>query len=130
MQLFNRHFAIALVALGLATGAGTAAAQSGQSQSQNYSASQASAKNIHVSNSQVQKFAKAKHQVLKIQSQWQSKIQHAKDKKTRQQYQKQADQQMVKAVRKTGLSVKQYNRIAQASRSDSKLAKRIRQANG
>jgi hypothetical protein len=117
-----------LIGIGLTAGATPVFAQGSQNAQQSAQAQKPSAQATHVSDGQIHKFAKAENQVQNIRSKWQGKIKGAKNKQTAMQYSKQANQSMVKAVRGSGLSVKQYNKIARAAMSQPKLAQRIRQA--
>ena len=127
-----------LSALILAVGAsGAVWAQSGASQAQGGHASTPPAAAAHrnlpkssdISDDQVQKFAKAEQKVQAIKASYRQKYQaQSKDPKKAMNVQRQAQRKMVKAVKDSGLQVRQYNQIAQASQYDTKLRKRIKDA--
>lgn len=125
MKTTSRIVATTLIAVGMAAFAPLTFAQSSQQAMQ--SASQSASKPPHFSDSQVQTFAKAESKVRSVRSQWESKLKNSKDKKTAMSNRRKAMQAMVKAVKSTGMSVSQYNKIAKAAQSNPKLAKRIQQ---
>lgn len=101
------------------TSSGSSNAQSG------YSQSGSSAGNI--SQSEVQKFAKAQNDMQSLVRDQQQKINNANGDKAKQ-YRQQMNKKIIKTIKKDGLSVKQYNQIAQASRNDQQLQQRIQKA--
>lgn len=107
-------------AQGSSGGAGHADTQSGYSQS-NSSAS-------HISQAQIKKFAKTQKDMQPLVKKWQSKINQAQDQQKKQQYQQQMNARIVQAIKKDGLSIQQYNKIARASQKDPQLSQRIQQA--
>lgn len=131
MQI-RKSIAIA-AAIGLGAGAFAAApafAQQGQQGQQGYAPQQqqSTAKSSDFSDAQVKKFSQAQQNVQKIAQKWQDKIQNASDKEAAMKYRQKASQSMVKAVKKTGLSVSDYNKISRAAATDQDLVKRIQQA--
>lgn len=76
---------------------------------------------------QIESFAEARSEVEQLQQEYTSQIQQA-DEEQAAQLQKEAQQEMTSAVEDAGLSVKEFNRIAQAARTDQKLSERIRNA--
>lgn len=76
---------------------------------------------------QIESFVDAQSELQQIQQEYTSQIQQA-DESEVEQLQKEAQQEMASAVEDAGLKVKEYNRIAQASRNDQELANRIENA--
>lgn len=120
-----------LIALGLAATTTPVLAQ-GTSTSNNSGAqsgySQSSSGATDVSQAQVQKFAQAQKDMRSVVRDSQQKIKNAGNKKQAKQYRQQMNKQIVQTIKKDGLSVQQYNKIAQASRNDQQLQQRIHKA--
>lgn len=120
-----------LIALGLAATTNPVLAQgsntSGSHDSQS-SYAQSNSDSTHVSQEQVQKFAKAQQDMLPLVRHLQQKIKNADSNKQAKQYRQQMNHQIIQTIKKDGLSVKQYNKIAQASRKDDQLRQRIQKA--
>ncbi|MGN8199408.1 DUF4168 domain-containing protein [Salinisphaera sp. RV14] len=120
-----------VIALGLAATAAPVFAQgtntSGNSGAQS-GYSQSNAGSTHVSQAQVQKFAKAQKDMQSLVRNSQQKIKNADNKKQARQYRQQMNKQIVQTIKKEGLSVQQYNKIAQATRNNHKLQQRIQKA--
>lgn len=76
---------------------------------------------------QVESFAEARAEVRQLQQEYTTQLQQA-DGKQAEQLRKEAQQEMTEAVEDTSLSVKEYNRIAQAARNDQELSEQIRNA--
>lgn len=127
-----------LSALILAVGAsGAVWAQTGASQAQGGHASTPPAatarqnlpKSSDISDDQVRKFAQAEKKVRAIKASYRKQAQaQSKNPRKAMNVQRQAQKKMVKAVKDSGLQVRQYNQIAQASQYDTKLRKRIKDA--
>lgn len=94
-----------------ADGASTGASNSAQTQSSD-----------SFTDKQLKQFVKAQANVQAVIKQWDGKVAKADDKKAAQ---KKENKAMVKAVKESGLTPKQYNRIAQQAQKDPKLTKRI-----
>ncbi|MGN8157428.1 DUF4168 domain-containing protein [Salinisphaera sp. SWV1] len=120
-----------VIALGLAATTAPVFAQgtntSGNSGMQS-SYSQSNAGSTHVSQAQVQKFAKAQKDMQSLVRNSQQKIKNADNKKQAKQYRQHMNKQIVQTIKKDGLSVQQYNKIAQATRNNHKLQQRIQKA--
>lgn len=120
-----------LIALGLAAVTTPVFAQgsnTSDSSGMQSSYAQSNSGNTHVSQTQVNKFADAQQDMQSLVRHSQQKINGASNKKQAKQYRQQMNQKIVKTIKKDGLTVQQYNKIAQASRSNQKLQQRIRQA--
>lgn len=115
-----------VIALGLAATAAPVFAQGTNTSGNSYSQSNAGA--THVSQAEVQKFAKAQKDMRSLVSNSQQKIKNADNKKQARQYRQHMNKQIVQTIKKDGLSVKQYNKIAQATRNNHKLQQRIQKA--
>lgn len=120
-----------VIALGLAAVTTPVFAQgsstSGSSGMQS-SYAQSHSSNTHFSQAQIQKFAKAQQDMQSLVRNSQQKINGASNQKQAKQYRQQMNQKIVKTIKNDGLSVQQYNKIAQASRGNQKLQHRIQQA--
>lgn len=120
-----------LIALGLAAVTTPVFAQgsnTSNSSGMQSSYTQSNSGNTHVSQAQVQKFAKAQQDMQSLVRNSQQKIKNADSKKQAKQYRQQMNHQIIQTIKKDGLSVKQYNKIAQASRNDHRLRQRIQKA--
>jgi len=74
----------------------------------------------------LQSFAEAAVKLTQIRSEYQAQMGSAETDQQRQQLQQQTNQRMAQAVEQTdGISIEEYNKIAQASRSDQQLAEKI-----
>ncbi|ASK33453.1 DUF4168 domain-containing protein [Alloalcanivorax mobilis] len=79
-----------------------------------------------ISDDEVEKFAEAQGKVQDIKGSYQEKVQaNAKEPEKAMQIQQQAQQEMVQAVKDTGLEVQKYNQIAQLAQYDTDLRERI-----
>jgi|GEM_PF-3471939 len=152
MQKPTRIVAVALMGIGLGMGAGPVLAHNGgqmqqsqrrqmhqrkrrlkqkrqrrqmqkRQQSQN-----ASSQSSHFSDKTIHEYAHAQGKLRQIAGKWRTKLQNAKNKKTKKQYRAQENQELTKVIKKNGLSVQQYNKLTKAMRHNHKLAKRIRNA--
>lgn len=78
------------------------------------------------SDDQLQSFAEAAVKLTQIRTEYQSQMQTMETDEERQQLQQQTNQRMAQAVEETeGISIEEYNEIAQASRADEQLAEKI-----
>ncbi len=78
------------------------------------------------SDDKIQSFAQAAVKLIDIRSQYQSQMNNASNDEERAQIQQQTNQLMTSTVEETpGISVQEYNQIAQESRSNEALAERI-----
>ncbi|MBF9000226.1 MULTISPECIES: DUF4168 domain-containing protein [Vibrio] len=118
---------LALVALVTALGAGvsTSALAAGQQTAQPQAQTQA--QNVKVSDKELSLFVEAEKSVNSIRQSAISKLGQTKDQNAAQKIQQQANESMVKAVKDTGLSVQDYNKIARALQTDKDLRSRISQ---
>lgn len=92
------------------------------------SSSQSSANANDISQSQIRQFAKTQKDMQPLVKKWQSKINQTQDKKKTQQYRQKMNEKIVKTIKKDGLSIQQYNKIARASQKNPQLSQRIKKA--
>jgi hypothetical protein len=123
----KRRGIFATAGLILLAAPGLAAAQQGQGNSgQGAPMQQQQGVQHHYSNAQVNKFVKSFKDVSRIQKNFVHKMQGAgNDKSKIQQMQKDAEGKMVKAIRNDGLTVKQYNQMAQSMRTNQQLRQKV-----
>lgn len=76
---------------------------------------------------QIESFAVARAEIRTLQQEYGSKIQQA-DQEEAAELKQEARQKMATAVEENGLDVQEFNRIAQAARSDEDLQEQIRNA--
>lgn len=126
MNTVTRTLAVSLFAA-LATATGPALAQAGQN-----GAAQGMSQSVpapsDISDQQLTQFADAQKDVRSVRNEWRGKLKNAEDKKSAMKQRRQASQEMVEAVKDSGLTVDEYNGIAKAAQSHPKLAQRIQQA--
>jgi len=81
-----------------------------------------------ISEEEVQQFAEAQGKVEEIKGQYRDKVQAASEEPEKaMEVQREAQQEMVKAVKDTGLEVRKYNQIAQLAQYDTELRERIQE---
>ena len=114
-----------LCAAGMVLAPSAALAQSGGSGQS--SASQTSASG-QISDQDVKTFAEARSEVVEISKEWTEKLQQADSADEQERMRQQAQQKMVTAVERSGMSVEEYNQIARAMQDDPALEKRIEEA--
>lgn len=124
MNHLTRITGITLLGL-ILLAAGPVMAQPQSNQTNQASSAESSAQNF--SHQQLRSFADASAKIRDIQQSAIQKMQQAKDKKARMEISKQARKDMIQAVKDAGLTVKEYNEIARAARSNPQLSKKIRQ---
>lgn len=115
---FARLTLAALASAGLAFGAVMAmpaAAQQSETQQQ-----------ASFSDEKLRSFATAAVKLSQIRSEYQAQMGNAENDQQRQQLTQQTNQKMAQAVQQTdGISVEEYNQIAQASRSNPAVAEKV-----
>ena len=81
-----------------------------------------------ITDEEVKKFADAQAKVEQVKGEYQSQVQAAsEDPEKAMEVQREAQQEMVKAVKDTGLDVRKYNQIAQLAQYDTDLRERIQE---
>ncbi len=79
-----------------------------------------------ISDNEVQQFADAQQKVEEIKGEYRTKVQENSDQPEQaMEMQREAQQEMVQAVKDSGLEVRKYNQIAQLAQYDSGLRERI-----
>ena len=120
---YRKHTAIAITAAAsLAAGlaAAPALAEDGYGAS-----SQQGAPATEVSSTKLDKFVVALERVHSIGSKASAEMEQSRDMEEAQQIQQRAQGEMVEAVEEAGLTVDEYNRIAQLMNSDPQIKERI-----
>ncbi len=94
-----------------------------QQSNQQAPAEQPAEQPAEVSDQELQMASKAYVEVLDISGKFQQDLQNAQNPEERTQLQKQANDNMIKAVEKSGLKLERYNEIMTQVRADEELAK-------
>ncbi|MDX1609112.1 MAG: DUF4168 domain-containing protein [Halofilum sp. (in: g-proteobacteria)] len=79
-----------------------------------------------VSDQQLEQFAVALVNVRQVRLEYTPKLQQAEDKAEQQRLRQQGRQDMLEAIRETGLDVEEYNRLGNRIGSDAELKQRVR----
>lgn len=85
---------------------------------------------IDVSKQQLETFVEAQENLVEVRREWRGKMQSAEGQEAKQQARSNAQEAMVSAVKDSGLSVDEYNKIARAVQSDPELQKQVREMRG
>lgn len=96
-----------------------------QNQPQNPHAGQQQAPQVELDDKTVNKFIAATREIGKIRSQYSQKMQGAKDKGEQQKLQREAQGEMIKALKDEGLDPQTYNSIVQSIKQDPDLQKEV-----
>ncbi|MFO8052895.1 MAG: DUF4168 domain-containing protein [Candidatus Omnitrophota bacterium] len=80
---------------------------------------------VDVSDEDMEAFAKAQNKVEEIRQKYQSKLSDVEDQTKRQEMVQKMNEELVDAVKNSGLSVERYNEIFEAAQNDSQLQQRI-----
>jgi hypothetical protein len=124
MQHHRTTSAVVVAGL-LALGTGQAALAEGNGSSADTGSS--AEQQAGVSDEKLQKFTLAMADVRKVRMEYGPKLQQAESEQKRTQLKKEGQQEMVRAIRESGLEVKEYNRIGDRLRDDKELQQRVRQ---
>lgn len=125
-QMFTRAVSAAVLAMGLAATPFTVLAQQGNSpQGSVTTTTPQAADSSQFSDSDLQKFVAASEKVAVISQDYAPKLQEVEDPSEQQKVLEEADQKMIKAVEKEGMSVDKFLGINQAVQSDPALAQRV-----
>lgn len=111
--------ALCIAALSLSATAGFANANTG------VAVPSAQQQTSSIKDAKLLKFSIAMDSIDKISSQYEAEFQSAEDTEQAQAIQQRAQEEMVKAVEKSGLTVAQYSEIAQQAQQDPQLRERI-----
>lgn len=116
---------LGVTALGLAMlTAGPAIAQTQSGQAEQMPASTQSTQNI--SQQQLQNFADASAKISDIRQSAMKNMQQASDQEKRTRIRKQAQKNMLAAIKESGLTLQEYNRIGKAVRANPELAQQLK----
>lgn len=137
-QAITRIFLAGATATALLTGAAHAEPPTAQedpaaTQSQSGQAATApsqSAPMEEVTDKQLEKFVDAATDVQEVQATYAQRMQEAQDQEQAQSLRDEAQSEMVGAVEESGLSVQEFNLIAQRLQTDPELAERLKQIRG
>lgn len=99
---------------------GAAMAQQGQGQAQSPSFTE----------SEVESFANVVQEIQSIRKEYQPKMKEAGDKQQKTALQKEAQQEMIGAIKEEGLTVKKYSQISKAIPNNPELSNRIKKHMG
>src|SRR5699024_188514 len=102
-----------------------AQSQAGQQQSQAPSATQQQQQDFY--SDQLQSFVDASSSINDIRQSASQELQQAGDEQDREQIRKQAQSDMINAIKDAGLTLEQYNEIGRAAQSNPELAQKLRQ---
>lgn len=87
-----------------------------------------SAPDLDLSDSDIQKFAKAQNEVTSVREDYSDKLGNVEDTEKARKIQAEMQEEMLKAVEDAGMSSQKYNQVSQAAMQDEKLRKRIEAA--
>lgn len=115
---------VAGLALGLAA-TGAQAQQGATNSGKPAQAASAQQSKVSIPKAQLQAFVDVQQDIRQVRGKYLGKIKAASSKKQKRSIQIKAEREMVKAIKKKGLSVKEYNKIARAYQSNAKIRKKI-----
>ncbi len=114
--MFRRIFMSLMLAVALALGGGAAVAQqSGGVDPSSFN------------EEEIRQFADAWDNVLEVRDEYTQRMQQAEDREEASSLQDQANEEMVEAVRDSGISLETYGQIAQTASNSPELVERINQ---
>ncbi len=118
----KRYLLIAGIVMGLATTGAYAQQAQNSGKPAQATTSQAQAPIPHA---KLQEFVDVQKDIRRIRGKYQGQIKSASSKKKARSIEMKAEREMVQAIKKKGLSVQDYNRIARAYQSNAKVRKKI-----
>ncbi|OLO02713.1 DUF4168 domain-containing protein [Salinicola socius] len=121
MQRITAFVAAAMMTAGLVSAPAMA-----QDQNTTDSGSQAQAPAKNFSDEQLQQFADASQNIAMISQDYTEQLQNASEEGEQQKIRQQANDEMVDAVKDSGMSVEQFNSIGQAIQQDPQLMQRVK----
>ena len=122
---FKRTVSAAVRAMGLASAPFMVGAQQSGAPQGSVTTQPQAVDSSQFSDSDLQKFVAASQKVAVISQDYAPKLQQAEDPTEQQKVLEEADQKMISAVEKEGISVDQFLMINQAAQQDPALAQRI-----
>jgi len=124
MQRITAIIAATLMTTGMASTVAMAQDNANSApQSQSQSQSQAPAKDF--SDNELQQFANASQDIASISQDYTEKLQNASGEGDQQKIRQKANDEMVAAVKDSGMDVEKFNSIGQAIQQDPQLMKRV-----
>lgn len=99
-----------------------------ETQANAQTAPQAAPQTIEITEAAVDKFIEVLQDVESIRGKYVERLQDAEDQQTAMEIQQEAQEKMVEKVQSSGMTVQQFNLIAQAAQQDPNIQKRIKDA--
>lgn len=99
-----------------------------ETQANAQTAPQAAPQTIEITEAAVDKFIEVLQDVESIRGKYVERLQDAEDQKTAMEIQQEAQDKMVEKVQSSGMTVQQFNLIAQAAQQSPEIQQRIRNA--
>ncbi len=124
-SMFKRTVSAAVLAMGLASAPFMVGAQQSGAPQGSVTSQPQAVDSSQFSDTDLQKFVAASQKVAVISQDYAPKLQEAEDPTEQQKVLEEADQKMISAVEKEGISVDQFMMINQAAQQDPALAQRI-----
>ena len=124
-SMFKRTVSAAVLAMGLASAPCMVGAQQSSAPQGSVTSQPQAVDSSQFSDTDLQKFVAASQKVAVISQDYAPKLQEAEDPTEQQKVLEEADQKMISAVEKEGISVDQFMMINQAAQQDPALAQRI-----
>lgn len=83
---------------------------------------------LDLSDSDVEKFAKAQNEVQSVREDYSGKLRNVEDTEKAREIQAEMQEEMLQAVKDAGMDAQKYNQVSQAAMQDEELRKRIEDA--
>lgn len=99
-----------------------------ETQANAQTAPQAAPQTIEITEAAVDKFIEVLQDVESIRGKYVERLQDAEDQQTAMEIQQEAQEKMVEKVQSSGMTVQQFNMIAQAAQQSPEIQQRIRNA--
>lgn len=87
-----------------------------------------SSPDLDLSDSDVEKFAKAQNEVQSVREDYSGKLRNVEDTEKAREIQAEMQEEMLQAVKDAGMDAQKYNQVSQAAMQDEELRKRIEDA--
>ena len=100
----------------------------GQASAPKKAGSGPSGPDLDLSDSDVQKFAKARKKVKSVRDDYSDQLRNTEDTEKAREIQAEMQEEMLQAVKDAGMSAQKYNQVSQAAMQDEELRKRIEDA--
>lgn len=122
--MFSLKNKILMTAATVALSATGGIAHVAHAQQNNFAPQQGQAQQVNISDQELRDFVGAEQAVRQVKSKFQGKVQNIKTQEQLQALQAQADEQMVQTIRQSGLTVEQYNKVAEAIQTNPQVQKK------